>query len=187
MVQKSKILGKFNVVFLTTGTTKFPFERLLKSVDYVLQKYHKNFFLIAQIGNCNYNFHYPNTLVFKYIPPNILTYFITKSDAIITHASYGILFQIEKLTKICPLILCRRYAYKEHIDDHQFYFAKYLKHNIFPRNKRLFVVTSKDIIRVLKFYLASNSLKKKRNFKIFKYTVDINNNLLEKIKKIIDD
>jgi len=190
MVSKSKILGQSSIVFVTIGTTEFSFNRLLQSVDNVLQKYNQQkYYLIAQVGNSNYNFHYPNTQVFKFLSPNQLNSFFKKAEKIITHAGYGTLFKIEQTTQVYPLIVSRNYQKKEHVDDHQVHFAKYLKYKLLPHNRRLFVVTNQDITKPLRIYLTLNANKKKRNFRLFKYAMlnKTNELLLHKIKKVIDD
>jgi len=101
-------------IFVTIGTKDYPFDRLIKAMD-------KNG-VVMQIG--------------KSIKPKEATYFeflkkqevydlMNWSDVIVCHAGTGTLMEaIDSGKKI--VVVPRQKKYKEHIDDHQAQFAKYL-------------------------------------------------------------
>ena len=119
-------MGEYIIkIFVTVGSSSFPFDRLIKKID-ILGK-NKKYQIVAQIGNG------------KYIPKNIKFYTFLKSekiekemknaDIIISHAGTGSILTSRNLK--CNLILVPRLKkYKELTNDHQIELCKKLEKNI---------------------------------------------------------
>lgn len=163
MVQKSKILGKSSIIFVTIGTTNFKFDRLFKTIDKVLTDLNFKSKLIVQVGESDYKWHYKNITVHKYISPILMNRYLLKADRIITHGGFGSLFLISKKAKIMPLVIPRLKKFGEHIDNHQRDFVNFIRKK-FPSNlKRYFVIEElieKQILDYLTKKPAVNYLKK---------------------------
>jgi UDP-N-acetylglucosamine transferase subunit ALG13 len=114
------------MIFLTVGTIKFPFDRLLKAVDETLIKMKLKEELIAQSGTTLYQFGYPETKVFKEIPFNKMLSYFRKARVVITHGGPATIFLILKNSKNKPLVIPRLSEFKEHVNNHQEIFVKSL-------------------------------------------------------------
>lgn len=100
------------MIFITLGSQKFQFNRLLKAVDELNLKEE----IFAQIGYSDYipkNFKYK-----RFIDRNEFSSYINKSDVIITHGGTGaIMGALKKGKKV--IAVPRLSEYGEHVDDHQ--------------------------------------------------------------------
>lgn len=132
MVSKSKILGQSSVIFISTGTTKFPFLRLL----FYLKGLNKNQYKILD----------------DFMPPNQFVDSIKKADKIIIHGGPATLFLVVKYARFLPLVIPRLTKYKEHIDNHQFFFTKYLRKKL-PNNLKKYFAIDEKIDDVIYNYL----------------------------------
>ena len=104
------------MIFLTVGSQKFPFDRLLEAVDRLIQEGKINEPVFAQIGHSTY--------IPKYYP---CQRFLTKeemerqmqpADLVLTHG--GTASIIESVGKGKQVVAAARLAkYGEHVDDHQ--------------------------------------------------------------------
>ena len=52
---------------------------------------------------------------------------LSKADLVISHAGYATVMQMLKFSKSKPLLVPRLKKYKEHVNDHQKYFADYMR------------------------------------------------------------
>lgn len=100
------------MIFITLGSQKFQFNRLLKAVDELNLKEE----IFAQIGYSDYipkNFKYK-----RFMDRNEFSSYINKSDVIITHGGTGaIMGALKKGKKV--IAVPRLSEYGEHVDDHQ--------------------------------------------------------------------
>lgn len=105
------------MIFVTVGSQKFPFNRLLMKIDQLVEDGDIAEPVFAQIGVSEYlPKHYP------YQPFMNQTGFealLSKSDVVLTHGGTGIIF--EALQRGKKIIAVPRMAeYGEHVDNHQF-------------------------------------------------------------------
>lgn len=100
------------MIFITLGSQKFQFNRLLKAVDELNLKEE----IFAQIG---YSDYIPKTFKYKrFMDRNEFSSYINKSDIIITHGGTGaIMGALKKGKKV--IAIPRLSEYGEHVDDHQ--------------------------------------------------------------------
>lgn len=104
------------MIFVTVGSQKFQFDRLLKEVDKLIENKIINEDVIAQIGYSTYipkNYKY-----YKFIDQDEFKKYISKCDMVITHAGTGAIVGALKQGK--KVVAVPRLAkYGEHVDDHQ--------------------------------------------------------------------
>ena len=127
MEKFNRVLPKCNIrrrdilIFLTIGTQKFQFNRLLKYIDEKKASGEIKDEIYAQIGNSTYEPH--NYKYKRFLNKNEFENFIDKSDLVITHSGVGTIINTIKKNK--PIIVVPRLAkYGEHIDDHQLEIAE---------------------------------------------------------------
>ena len=104
------------MIFVTTGTQKFLFDRLLKDIDELLEENKIKDEVVCQAGYSNY---VPkNFSVIKFLNKQEYEDLIDKCDIMITHGGVGsILHGLDKSKKI--IVYPRMSRFGEHVDDHQ--------------------------------------------------------------------
>lgn len=104
------------MIFVTVGSQKFQFDRLLQEIDRLIENKIINEDVIAQIGFSTYipkNYKYS-----KFIDQDQFKQYISKCDMVITHAGTGAIVGALKQGK--KVVAVPRLAkYGEHVDDHQ--------------------------------------------------------------------
>lgn len=112
------------MIFITVGSQKFQFNRLLKEIDRLIEENSITEEVFAQTGYSDYkpkNYKYKNFLdrdEFKKI--------IENSDIVITHGGTGIIIEAVKQEKNV-IAVPRLKKYGEHVDDHQLQIASQFK------------------------------------------------------------
>lgn len=106
-----------NKIFITLGSQKFQFNRLLKAVDELCEKGTVDAEdVFAQIGYSDYlpkNFNYK-----KFLDREEFSKEMSKAEIVITHGGTGaIIGAVKKGKKV--IAVPRRAKYGEHVDDHQ--------------------------------------------------------------------
>ncbi len=109
------------MIFVTVGSQKFQFNRLLKKVDELIERGIIEDDVFAQIGVSDYkpkNYKYINFTTREQFASNL-----DKCDLLITHAGTGVI--VTALKKNKKVIAVPRLAkYNEHVDDHQIQLVK---------------------------------------------------------------
>lgn len=104
------------MIFVSVGTQKFSFERLLKEIDHLINKNYIKEDVFAQIGYTDY---VPENYLYKeFISEEIFDQKLRECRILITHGGVGTItkaLQLEKKILIVP----RMKKYHEHVDDHQ--------------------------------------------------------------------
>jgi UDP-N-acetylglucosamine transferase subunit ALG13 len=133
------------MIFITVGTEKFSFNRLVKAIDEGVEKALIKEEVMAQIGNSSFT---PRNIQFiRYLSFQDLMGFMRKSSVIITHAGVGSTLLCFILGKI-PILFPRYATMGEHIDNHQVDFAKRLEID----NEVLVSYTTEDLLFKIKNY-----------------------------------
>ena len=104
------------MIFITVGTQKFQFNRLLKMVDDLIEEKLISDNVVAQVGYSTYiprNFH-----SFQFKSENEINLLMEKAHILITHSGVGSITTALKLQKKV-IVVPRLKKYKEHVDDHQ--------------------------------------------------------------------
>lgn len=104
------------MIFITLGSQKFQFDRLLKEVDDLIEKGCIRDEVFAQTGYSNYipkNYKYD-----KFLDRDVFCTMEGKANIVITHGGTGaIMGAIKQGKKV--IAVPRLTKYKEHVDDHQ--------------------------------------------------------------------
>ena len=109
------------MIFVTLGSQKFQFNRLLKEIDRLIEQGKINEEVFAQIGYSDYK---PKNYKYKaFLDRDEFTYIMSKCDKVITHGGTGaIISAIKKDKKV--IAIPRLSKYGEHVDDHQIQIVK---------------------------------------------------------------
>lgn len=104
------------MVFVTVGSQKFQFDRLLEAVDICKAREVITDDVLAQIGHCRYTpIHYEYV---RFVDRDIFKKAIDDSAVIITHGGTGVIINALKRGKRV-IAMPRLKKYSEHVDDHQ--------------------------------------------------------------------
>jgi len=171
------------LIFVTVGTTNFPFDRLFRSIDNVLGELKSEAKLVVQSGNSTYKWKYKNIELHSSLNPKQMELLFSKANKIITHAGYGTLFQISNFSKIKPFIVPRLNNFNEHINSHQSDFLDFLNLRPFMKKKFFDQLNAKNVNISLENYLISTS--KINNLKAIFFHEKNYNSLLARVDSFI--
>ncbi len=109
------------MIFVTLGSQKFQFNRLLKELDRLVESNKMTDEIFAQIGYSDYK---PKNFKYKeFLDRDEFKEIMSKSDIVITHGGTGAIITAVKQGK--KVIAVPRLAkYGEHVDDHQIQLVK---------------------------------------------------------------
>lgn len=111
------------MIFVTVGTQKFEFNRLLIKIDELIENGVIEEEVFAQIGVCSYK---PKHYKYKtFMPKDIMLEWLMKADMVVTHAGTGIVMTAVRFHKKV-IAIPRLKEFGEHVDDHQFELIKVL-------------------------------------------------------------
>lgn len=107
------------MIFVTVGTQKFQFNRLLKAIDIYSKQTDEEVY--GQIGNSTY---FPQNFAYKkFLSKEEFVRILESSDVVITHSGVATIVEALKLDK--PVIVVPRLKeYGEHVDNHQIQIAE---------------------------------------------------------------
>lgn len=109
------------MIFVTLGSQKFQFNRVLKYLDHLTEKNILREEVYAQIGHSSYTpIYYPYD---RFINREVFFERISLSNTVITHAGTGAIVSALKMNKKI-IAVPRLKKYGEHVDDHQLEIAK---------------------------------------------------------------
>ena len=104
------------MIFITVGSQKFQFNRLLKEIDRLIENKVITTDVFAQIGVSDYK---PKNYSYKdFITQDEFKNYINKCEFVITHAGTGAIITALKNNKKV-IAIPRLSKYDEHVDDHQ--------------------------------------------------------------------
>lgn len=115
------------MIFLTVGTTKYPFSRFFEDIDQVLVDLKSSEQLIAQVGINRHIFKYNNFVVYPEIPFSKMIDYLSKARLVISHAGLGTTMLSLIHSKNKPILVPRIKSFREHIDDHQIFFTQHME------------------------------------------------------------
>lgn len=113
------------MIFITVGTTDFPFARIDRFVSRITKEFPKEKIVYqsktSKLSSAN------NLKIYKELKyPNFLKH-IKEARVIITHGGPATIFLSLTNSGSKPLVIPRKELLKEHVSDHQVEYAKYLK------------------------------------------------------------
>lgn len=116
------------MIFITLGSQKFQFNRLLAAVDRLIEAGEIKDEVFAQTG---YSDYLPSHYEFKnFLDRQAFSEAIDRADVVITHGGTGaIIGALKKKKKV--IAVARLSKYGEHVDDHQLQLiAQFKEHNM---------------------------------------------------------
>ncbi len=147
----------FMKVFLTIGTKDYPFNRIIRTMD------KKGVFM--QIGN---SIKPKNAQYKRFMKKQEVYDKMDWADVIVCHAGTGTVMEAIDLGKKM-VVVPRQKKFKEHIDDHQIDFSKYL-------SKKFGICVVMDESKIWQAIKESTSPK----------NVSISNKLINEIKQVLN-
>ncbi len=131
------------MIFVTAGTTVFPFRRLEELV-LKLQSLYPRKEIIFQ-NPCVVTKSFPKTVkVINFATPAVFKSYIKKAEILIVHAGYATVMQSLQHAFTKPIVMPRLRCCKEHINDHQLYFAHFMQ-----KQKLVTVIEKEDQIQLV--------------------------------------
>ncbi|MBA2877149.1 UDP-N-acetylglucosamine transferase subunit ALG13 [Anoxybacillus kamchatkensis] len=109
------------MIFVTVGTQRFPFDRLFKKLDELVEQNVIRDSIVAQVGYTQYTPKHFRS--FPFISAEEMEKYIQESDLIITHSGTSSIIKCLKYGKKV-VVVPRLAKYKEHVDDHQLEIAQ---------------------------------------------------------------
>jgi len=133
------------MIFVSVGSEKFPFDRLLKCMDSAVKDQAIDQPVFAQIGHSQYK---PHSMDYRdFIAFQEMKDYIQKADIVVLHAGIGSTLLSLQLGKV-PILFPRDASLKEHLDDHQMEFVKAMG----SMNKTLVAYTADELIDKITHY-----------------------------------
>lgn len=108
--------GFTKMIFITTGSRSFQFNRLLKAVDVAISEGKIKDSVFAQIGSSDYQIQ--NYEYIQFLNQSTFNTYIEKCDIVLTHGGTGVIVNAIKLGKRVVAVP-RLSEYEEAVDDHQ--------------------------------------------------------------------
>lgn len=109
------------MIFVTVGTHEQPFDRLLKCIDKMIKEGKIKEEVIVQKGYTEYELK--SCKSYKLIGYDEMQQYIMNARIVITHGGPASFLNVLSFNKI-PIVVPRRKEFNEHVNDHQFEFAK---------------------------------------------------------------
>ncbi|MCQ2458082.1 MAG: beta(1,3)galactosyltransferase EpsH [Clostridia bacterium] len=104
------------MIFITLGSQKFQFDRLLRAVDELIAAGRITEPVFAQAG---YSTYVPKHFTFEtFMDGDSFSRHIAEADVVIAHAGTGAIIRAVKMGKRV-IVVPRLKKYGEHVDDHQ--------------------------------------------------------------------
>lgn len=103
------------MIVVAVGTHEYPFDRLIRATARLAGT------LRVQRGTSRIDV--PGAEVVDLLPPSALQRWVAEADLVITHGGPGTIRLALAAGKV-PLVVPRRRAFGEHVDDHQVAFAR---------------------------------------------------------------
>ncbi|AKG22682.1 glycosyltransferase [Calothrix sp. 336/3] len=112
------------MIFVTVGTEKYPFNRLINWISFLLREGLIQEEVIIQYGSCTVLS--PGVRVYKHLDENHFNALLKEARIIISHCGEGTFLMLEEL-EVPYILVPRSYEYKEHVDNHQVELATVLE------------------------------------------------------------
>lgn len=114
------------MIFVTVGTTYYPFHRLAEVVNKYVSKNTKEI-VIIQSGHTKTFKSAPNVTKNSFYPLGKMQSFLKTAHIVVTQAGEGSVLQALTLSKNPPIVVPRNPKFGEHVDNQQIEIASVLK------------------------------------------------------------
>ncbi len=131
------------LILVTVGTQKFPYERLIKTIDNLVKEHKIQEKVFMQIGTSQFTPKYCDYE--RYVPHEELNKKLDECSLLITHSGVGMI--ISACNRDKPVIVLPRLKkYGEHVDDHQVEIAEAFS----EKNYVYYCRDEKDMLEAIK-------------------------------------
>lgn len=157
------------LIFICLGSQQYQFNRLLKTIDYMVENKQITEEIFAQTGSSDYqpqNYQYQSFLSQEEYEKKVIN-----ATLIITHGGTGAIIKALKADKQV-IVVPRQAKYDEHADDHQFQITEFMFENGY-------------VHKVIEMEELFNSIKLARTNPIYKKFVSTGN-VVEIIEHFIE-
>lgn len=139
------------MIFVTVGTEKFPFDRLLKTIDEGISSGEIKHDVFAQSGTSRYApVNYEHT---AFLPFTEMVEKIQQADMVVSHSGVGSTLLCLSLGKI-PVLFPRFEQLGEHLDNHQLEFTRQME----KHGKVLAAYNEQELPAMISLYQAKVAL-----------------------------
>ncbi len=114
------------MIFVTVGTTPFPFYRMVDVVKRLAKERKKEETIVFQHGNTRCDIKEKHVYLYTFLPFSNMEQYIKQARVIVTHGGPATIYQTLATGKV-PYVLPREKRYGEHINDHQARFCHMLE------------------------------------------------------------
>ncbi len=129
------------MIFITVGTTPFPFFRMDGVVQSLIAARKNNEKIVYQYGVTTHVKQATNVFLYTILPYQITQRYIHQARMVISHGGPATIYQVLASGKT-PYVIPRESRYGEHVNNHQVFFCKFLY-------KRHLVLRSSTVSTVL--------------------------------------
>jgi UDP-N-acetylglucosamine transferase subunit ALG13 len=113
------------MIFISVGTTPFPFHRMVDVVEGLIKSRKKDEAIIFQHGNIRCDIKGKNVMLYRYLPFFKMEQYIKQARVLVTHGGPATIYQVLAAGKV-PYVLPREKKHGEHVNDHQKHFVDFL-------------------------------------------------------------
>lgn len=164
------------MIFVTVGTHEQQFNRLIKSIDKMVEEGVINERVIIQKGYSDYEPKHCE--YYDLIGYEEMQKYLNEARIIITHGGPASFISALSIGKI-PIVMPRKKEYEEHVNNHQLIFAKEVE----KRMKNIIVAETVEELK--KYILNYDNQIKKLSKDLTNNNKKFNENLLKEIESII--
>lgn len=127
------------MIFITVGTTSFPFARMIHIFEAVCENRHKDELVVFQHGATPVKTIAKNVVIEPYLDFATTNRYLCQARVVICHGGPSTIYQALSYGKV-PWVFPREKQFGEHVDDHQVCFVRFMK-------RRKFILSAKEIIK----------------------------------------
>lgn len=150
------------MIFVTVGTHEQSFNRLVESVDYLVESKIITEPVIVQTGYCDYIPKFCEHS--KFVKYELMQEYLTKASIVISHGGPST-FMVPISKGIPTIVMPRQKKFNEHVNDHQLDFCN----RVVEEGIEIKVVTSVEELKIalIKCNMSLNKIENQGNRQIF--------------------
>ncbi len=133
------------MIFVTVGMERFPFDRLIRTMDLAVGKGKVREPVFIQRGRSSYVPMYAKHTDFMEFSQIVQV--LEKARVVVSHAGVGSFLLCLRMGKV-PILVPRKASFGEHLDDHQIDFVREIE----ALNKALVAYETDQVLRMIELY-----------------------------------
>jgi UDP-N-acetylglucosamine transferase subunit ALG13 len=138
------------MIFITVGTTSFPFQRMVDIVKNIINIRNNSEAIVFQYGKATVDdIKAKNIYFYAELPFEKMQQYLADARVVICHGGPATIFQCIKIGKK-PIVIPREKKFNEHINNHQVYFCESLiSANLVNGIKMIDLINSKTKSKIM--------------------------------------